>query len=351
MYLSLIFTASLAISSIAALPTTFPLADGFPNPNPEQLALIEKEAHGSLPNSPLPTTLGSTGATVLQLIALNELFEADYFSRLLSNVTNEVPGYEAEALLGLDRQYVIDTITTIVNQEKLHALGVNGILTSANHDAIKPCTFQAPVTTFTQAIALAATFTDIVLGALPGAQTVFAKDGGDESPLVALFGSVIAQEGEQAGFFRFSQKKTPSAAPFLTGVQSSFAFSALQLFIVPGSCPQPLSDIHIPTFGPLNIVAPPVAANSSIIFSVKGPVSEQNNSIVYLSGQNLPVTVPISSVVPNGDLYQFSAEFPFDSGFSNGLTIAALVKGSQKYNGSDAVAADTVYGPGLIEVG
>jgi uncharacterized membrane protein (UPF0182 family) len=55
------------------------------------------------------------------------------------------------------------------------------------------------------------------------AQTVFAMDVGDETPLVNLFGSVLAQEAEQVGWFRSVQKKIPSAAPFLTTEGPVFA--------------------------------------------------------------------------------------------------------------------------------
>ena len=237
-------------------------------------------------------------------------------------------------------------------QEQLHALGVNGILESANQTAIEPCQYQFPVSTFLQAITLAQTFTDVVLGTLPEAQAIFAADAGDESPLVPLLGSVLAQEGEQNGFYRLVQKKTPSAAPFLTGGSPSFAFTAIQAFIVPGSCPQPLSSINLTTFGPLTVLTTPEPKNSTLEFSVPGTVATSTNSIVYLSGQNLPVTVPISNVTSVGGKYQFSASFPFASGFANGLTIAALVKGvGQTFKSNDAVAAATVYGPGLIEVG
>ena len=86
-------------------------------------------------------------------------------------------------------------------------------------------------------------------------------------------------------------------------------------------------------------------------FSVSGSVSPFNNSIVYLSGQNLPVAVPISNVKPVAGAFQFQASFPFESGFANGLTIAALVKGAgTTFNSTDSVAKATVYGPGLIEV-
>lgn len=222
---------------------------------------------------------------------------------------------------------------------------------NANQTAIKPCQYQFPVTTFAQAVLLAQTFTDIVLGTLPEAQAIFAADAGDESPLIPLFGSVLAQEGEQVGFYRFAQKKVPSAAPFLTGGSPSFAFTAIQMFIVPGSCPQPLSNVNLTTFGPLTVVTTPEPKNMTLEFAVPGAVSSYNNSIAYLSGANLPVTVPISNMSYVAGTSHFSASFPFASGFANGLTIAALVKGAgMTFASNDAVAAATLYGPGLIEV-
>ena len=80
-----------------------------------------------------------------------------------------------------------------------------------------------PVSDFLSAITLAQTFTDIVLGVLPQAQTLWASDGGDELPLVNLFGSVIAQEAQQDGWYRSLQLKIPSAAPFLTTEAPAFA--------------------------------------------------------------------------------------------------------------------------------
>ena len=110
-----LITASAAATAITASPVKFPLPDGFPNPSPAQLAMIEKEAQGPLPASPLPTSLKSNGVSILQLLALNEIFEVAYFTQLLSNVTNNVPGYEPQSLAGLDRAYVLDTLTAIVN--------------------------------------------------------------------------------------------------------------------------------------------------------------------------------------------------------------------------------------------
>ena len=85
-------------------------------------------------------------------------------------------------------------------------------------------------------------------------------------------------------------------------------------------------------------------------FSVAGQVDREHNSIVYLSGQNLPVTKPISRPVFVKGVAHFTAEFPFEDGFADGLTIAAVVKGTHNFTTNDAVAAASVYGPGLIEV-
>lgn len=116
MYFTSLFALSAAVAGVTAAPYyPFPLPDGFPSPSPAHLAMIEKEAQGTLPNSPLPKSIKSAGITTLQLLALNELFEVAYFTDLLTNITNNVPGYDAASIAPLDRQYVIDSITAVVN--------------------------------------------------------------------------------------------------------------------------------------------------------------------------------------------------------------------------------------------
>jgi hypothetical protein len=114
-------------------------------------------------------------------------------------------------------------------QEQLHALSANGALANAGNETIQPCQYNFPVTDFPSAILLAQTFTDVVLGTLPGAQAVFASDGGEEAGLVPLIGAIIGQEGEQVGYYRALQKKIAAAAP------CELAFSSFCLTQIPSN--------------------------------------------------------------------------------------------------------------------
>lgn len=209
-----------------------------------------------------------------------------------------------------------------------------------------------PVTNFMDAILLAQTFTEVVLGVLPGAQATFATDGGDATGLIPIIGSIIAQEGQQDGYYRALQQKVASSAPLLTGGAPQFAYTAISQFIVNGSCPN-INVIGLTAFPALTVETTPMAKNSTQLFSVDGRISGSNSSVVYISGQNLPVTVPISGVnydSTSGKTY-FFAPFSYVAGFARGLTIGALVKGvGMTYNTSSAVAAATLYGPALIEI-
>ena len=82
-----------------------------------------------------------------------------------------------------------------------------------------------PISDFNSAIALASTFTDVVLGTLQDVASLLATDGGD--CMVHGIVSVVGQEGEQNGFYRSLLDKNPSALPFLTTSTCEFAFSAL----------------------------------------------------------------------------------------------------------------------------
>ena len=136
----------------------------------------------------------------------------------------------------------------------------------------------------------------------------------------------------------------------MTGGAPQFAYTAISQFIVPGSCPN-INAIGLTAFPALTVETTPSNANSTQLFSISGTISAANASVVYISGQNLPVTVPISNVNTQGGTTYFFAPFPYDAGFARGLTIGALVSGANpQFSTTAAVAAATLYGPALIEV-
>jgi hypothetical protein len=145
----------------------FALDNGFPNiknPSPE-LDAINQAARGTLSNAP-PPAKGPSAETLtsLQLVQFNENWESYFFSDLLQNITEGVPGYEFQ-----DQKYkekIVNVLTAVLAQEQLHALNAGGALTRFGAGPIKPCQYIAPVSNFHDAIFLASTFTDIVMGTL-----------------------------------------------------------------------------------------------------------------------------------------------------------------------------------------
>lgn len=229
-------------------------------------------------------------------------------------------------------------------------MAANGVLSRSNNEEIQPCEYNFPVDNFVDAIRFAQKFTEVALGVLPTAQIQFSSDGGDEDILIPVVGSMIAQKGEQSGWYRSLQKKVASAAPMLTGGTPELAFSAISRFTVHGSCPN-IDVMGLKAFPQLTVETIPEAKNSTQLFSLEGCVTAKNASMVYLSGQNVPVTVPIFDVNAEGGKTFFFASFPYDSSFARGLTIGALVSGSMPTFKTNAEAtAATIYGPALIEV-
>ncbi|SPJ74908.1 uncharacterized protein FTOL_04639 [Fusarium torulosum] len=342
------------ISSALAglLPRSFkvPSNDGFPSPNNDQLQKIAMQAGGKLPGAALPTSLGDGSTTAFQLIAFNELFETAYFNSLLHNVTNSVEGY------GVDkdkREEAEKIIKTVLAQEEQHALGALAILKSAGKFAPSPCKYQFPVNSLKDAVQLAETFTAVVLGALQGANEIFASEGAPA--IVRLVSSVIGQEGEQNGFYRVFLNQVPSESPFLTTVPAAFAWSALQSFVVPGSCDEDIKNINLPIFPPLMVnggaIAVLDAKDQTLSFSATLDKSHKGEDlyITYTTGQQLPYSVKAENVKWNGNSVSVEAEFPFEKLVAQGFTHAALTT-SRDIATPDDVPAVALAAPGLIQV-
>jgi hypothetical protein len=364
---SLVGLSCLATVASAA-PFSFPLSHGFPTVShpSSQLTAIEVQAHGTLPNGPPPPSITADTETSLELIAFNELFEVAFFTELLSNITNNVPGFQIAD--SNERNTVITALTAVQAQEELHALNANGALSHFGVSPVQPCQYNFPVSDFTSAIALASTFTDVVLGTLQDVASTLAIDG--DGGLIGGIVSVVGQEGEQNGFYRNLLGKIPSALPFLTASTREFAFSALnQNFVVPGSCPN-IGEINLPIFRTLTVDTQNIQPKSQTLqFSVSVDTGKGNSShgswkrdsqhdssyytslsVVYINQQNLPIVETITDVSIKDETVTLTAQFPFDQFLMNGLTIAAVTSHAGPFASADAVAKDTVFGPGLIEI-
>lgn len=342
--LALVAAASAApYGSTGSSSSTFP-SDGFPNPDAKQLKDIEVIAGGTLSNKPPPPNPNSKAFLGdLKVIAFNELFEVAFFNSLFYNVSNNVPGYEVSD--SQERDLVLDTLKTVIAQEELHTINANNALKAFGSTPIVPAEYMFPVDNLKDALNFAATFTELVLGALQN--VLFDIANSDAHGLVEGVGSIIGQEGEQTGFYRVFNKLVPSSSPFLTNTAGKFGFNALlQNVIVPGSDKK---QIDLPVFDVLTILSTPQAKNSTLKFQSTADPSKTPH-IAYISGQNVPVVVPISNVQSSHGVWTFEADFPFDSGFSKGLTVSALTSTAGPFANATEVADKTVAGPGLITV-
>jgi hypothetical protein len=237
-------------------------------------------------------------------------------------------------------------------------------LKSQGKDAIQPCTYSFPTTTFTDAISLAYTFTDVVLGTLGDVTEHFAAS--NEVGLTGHVASVIGQEGEQNGWYRSLLGKVPSALPFLTASIRDFAFTALQSFSIPGSCPN-IGEIKLTTFGALHLYTANIqpsdqtlsfafdtaSLKSSTIANVSSYTSGYNwanAGLAYINQQNVPVVVKLENIKTTGTYTTFNALFPYSANELNGLTITALTHSQGPFADAQAVANAAVFAPALIEI-
>jgi hypothetical protein len=355
------------LALVSAAPTfsfnNNPLGNNFPTPAANQLAAIETQAHGSIPSAnpkaaAAPPPKADT-LTSLRLIAFNELFEVSFFFQLLQNIKNNVPGFVDHSY---DMNAITDAVTAVLAQEELHAINANNALKKFDPAGpVLPCQYNFPVTNLHDALALASTFTDVVLGTLQDVATLMGTDG--DAGLIRGIASVVGQEGEQNGFYRSQLKKIPSALPFLTASTRDFAFSALnQNFVVPGSCPN-FNTINLKVFGTLTVDTTNIQPqNQDIDFSFaipQGGVPQtwgnncDNLELVFINQQNAPIIAQVKdfNVDTHANKVTVTANFPFDAAtFGNGLTLAAIVLASGDLTTVDGVAAATQFGPGLIEI-
>lgn len=146
------------------------------------------------------------------------------------------------------------------------------------------------------------------------------------------------------------QGKIPSELPFLTTGDLNFAFTAIQSFTYPGSCPN-INEIPLRTFEALEVVTTPTASSQNLTFSFQDHTNDTSQLyMTYINQQNLPIVEPLSTVSHIGSTIEAHALFPYDDHELNGLTIAAVTKKEGPFADANEVAKWTLAGPGLIIV-
>jgi hypothetical protein len=172
---------------------------------------------------------------------------------------------------------------------------------------------------------------------------------GGDFDLSREIASVIGNEGEQQGWFRIMQGDIPSELPFLTTSDLNFAFTAVQGFTVPGSCPN-IDEIPLRTFETLEILTPAKAESVNLTFSFEDKQNESEHSlwVTYINQLNVPVVEPLTVISKEGTLVEAQALFPYNEYELNGLTIAAVTKSDGPFADVNTVAKWTIAGPGLI---
>ncbi|OAP58535.1 hypothetical protein AYL99_07625 [Fonsecaea erecta] len=328
-------------------PVVFPLSNGFPNVTRGTPAFQELtvQAHGSISNAPPPPSLAADDLRSFKVVQIQETFEVYYFTQLLLNITNNVPGFEiSDPSL---KQDLIEKLTVIQGQEQWHAINAGGVLQHFNVSQIQPCVFKSPATDLKSALHIAANFTAVVISTLQDVAVRLGQNG--DSAVIRGIVSVAGQEGAQQGIYRtLPDDLVPSELPFLTQSTREFAYSSLQQnFIVPGTCPND-NTIDVPIFGTLNVLTTNIQAVDQVLsFSIQAD-STEGLSLVYLNQQNLPIVETIVSPATSNGVTTFSANFPFSQNSMNGLTIAAVVNSTGPFANANEVANKTLFGPGLI---
>ncbi|KAH6659180.1 late sexual development protein [Truncatella angustata] len=352
----MILRCVIGVAALLRLATAYaiPSNDGFPAPDDQQLLLIETQAGGVLSDEAPPPKLSEGAIANFQLIAFNEQFEVAFFSSLIENITNNVEGYQSVPGMA-NTGALLEILKNVKAQEELHVISAKDVLKHFNASLVpEPCEYKFPTTDLESALSLAVTFTSVVLGTLADAEKSFA-DNGDAGGVIRQVASIIGQEGEQNGFYRFMLKRKPSDKPFLTTNTGAFAYSALQQFIV--SCPFDVNAIPIPILPQLQVLTKPEAKDMTLSFAADlsqsglavGDIKEEGLFITYLTGQQIPISEPISNVQGFGSMISFEAKFPYAGNIMEGLSIAALTN-SSKFADADDVPANTLAAPGLIEV-
>lgn len=273
----------------------------------------------------------------------------------------------------------------------MHAYNANDAVryfTNGSH--ILPCTYQFPVSTFSQAVDFAQTMTDMYIGLLANIQQRTTQHlGVDANSIVYVLAQALGQEGQQSGWFRSLRQIAPSGEPFLTTSTRELHLSWMQHWIVPGSCPN-MHEVPVDILPGLTLMAVSIGDIShtgNVTLVVPGAVHPESQRLAFVNGALVPTVVPfkvqqtsrcanddlqLHRLVKNGQAQssavfgrivsdegrgledciestEIFADMPYEHNVMHGLVMMAVVDNSDAFITPQDVTDKTLYGPALLE--
>ncbi|CZR67619.1 uncharacterized protein PAC_17518 [Phialocephala subalpina] len=294
------------------------------------------EAGGGVPSGPLPATSFTPNAVQLFKVAnFIENIESAFFAQVLQSLGKD-QNFNAPAT---DGRSIANVTSQIAAQELVHIATVGGLLGAAGEQAVPACANVVGVTDTNDFLARSNVITSASIGVIIGLISTLAMS---DPTLVRPLASILSTESQQDTFFRMSGNNTPSAAPFNTGLSTTFAYNIALTFVDPRSCPQLMP---LPILPSLNLTSPmmtataPVTPPTSITFNAT-EVPRDGNLYVGWVNQANPV-VYTNVTLKNG---VGSADVP--KGLT-GITFAALTAQMTEIT-VDGLSNVTLAGPAAV---
>ncbi|PQE04232.1 sexual development protein [Rutstroemia sp. NJR-2017a BVV2] len=294
------------------------------------------QAGGGVPSGPLPETSFTPNAVQLFKVAnFIENIESAFFAQVLQSLGKDQT-FNAPTR---DGRSIANVTSQIAAQELVHIATVGGLLGAVGEPSVPPCATVVGVSDTNDFLAKSNVITSASIGVIISLISTLATS---DAPLVRPLASILSTESQQDTFFRMTGNNTPSAAPFNTGLSTTFAYNIALNLVDPRSCPQLMP---LPILPSLNLTSPIMTATSpatpptSITFNATGAPQGRN---LYIGWVNQVNPVVYTNVTVKGGVG--SADVP--KGLT-GMTFAALTAQTMETT-VDGLSNATLAGPAPV---
>ncbi|SCU80333.1 LADA_0B06634g1_1 [Lachancea dasiensis] len=219
----------------------------------------------------------------------------------------------------------------IAHDEEGHVLFLESGLKAAGASPVAACSYNFPMTGPKEFVALAATIEGVGVSAYLGAAPYVSSKA-----YLTAAASILATEALHQSAARGASGAVPMANPFATPMGVNAVYSIASQFI--SSCPSSNTALPVKAYPGLTVTqGMPVAANTSVTFSVDGELPQSPIFVTFVSGLNV---LPVEGSIADGML---SAEVP---GKVSGQSYAFVTSD----NSGNLTDSSILFGPAILEV-